>query len=384
MDRLAYVIVYTGDTAGMRRFYEDGLGLVAREQVPAWIEFETAGATLVLSEMPDPARRGVELRFVSEDLEGRVQELAARGLQLRPPGIERLEWGMIARLEDVEGNPLSLWQPASPAPPRIGPTLSAAINCRDLAAQKRFYRETLGFAAPVESPWWIQLAAGQAGLGLHPRAAGGGGAEGHHARSITIGLSVPDLATWHDVRVALGAQFISPPTDRGYGVFADAVDPDGNAITIRETAAPEDTTEAPETLEEQLAEPFEDDAVPARVAMRKPIKKGVKATSRVATRPQYRSGKPAPKRRRVTKPVARVASPRGTGPAGTRLKPKRKHDPNRARTKPATGRRQKAERRTFKSQKQAIAGASRRKPVKRASRARTAKRVVARGRSAKR
>ena len=370
MDRLAYVIVFTGDVAGMRRFYEDGLGLAAREQTPDWTEFETAGATLVLSEMPDPARRGVELRFASDDLEARARELASRGVQLHPPGIERREWGLIARLQDAEGNPLSLWQPTWPALAKVGPTLSAVINCRDLAAQKRFYRDALGFAAPVDSPWWVQLTAGEAGLGLHPRAAGG---EGHHGTSITIGLSVPDLATWHEVRVALGGQFVSPPSDLGYGVFADAVDPDGNPVTIRESAAPVD---APETLEEQLAEPFEDDAAPARIAMRKPIKKGIKATSRVATRPRYKSSKPVPKRGRVTK--AAVRSARGTGPAGTRQKPKRKHDPKRARTKPATGRLHKAERRTFKSQKQAIAGASKRRPIKRASRARPAKRVVAR------
>ena len=30
MDRLRYVIIFTGDVAGMKRFYEDGLGLTAR------------------------------------------------------------------------------------------------------------------------------------------------------------------------------------------------------------------------------------------------------------------------------------------------------------------------------------------------------------------
>jgi len=79
-----------------------------------------------------------------------------------------------------------------------------------------------------------------------------------------------------------------------------------------------------------------------------------------------------------------VASPRGTGPAGTRVKPKRKHDSKRARAKPAIGRLRKAERKTFKSQKQAIAGASKRKPVKRASRARVAKRGTARRGSGRR
>jgi catechol 2,3-dioxygenase-like lactoylglutathione lyase family enzyme len=380
MERLAYIIVFTGDVARMRRFYEDGLGLAAREQSPEWVELDTAGATLVLSQAPDPARRGIELRFFSDEIEARVADLAAHGVAFDPPGIERLQWGKIARLKDAEGNRLTLWQPAWPIPSRPGPVLSAAINCRDMAVQRAFYHDLMGFEAPVDSPWWVQLAAGEAGLGLHPRGpSGGNGGEGHHGSPITIGLSVPDLGDWHDERSALGMRFTAPPTDRGYGTLADAMDPDGNPVSIREAPEPSE----PETLEEQLAVPFEEEDTPRRAAIRKPVKKGAKATSRVATRPGYRS-KAAPGRRRVSKPAARVASPRGTGPAGTRKKPKRKHDPKRARTKPATGRRQKAERRTFKSQKQAIAGASRRKPVKRASRARTAKRRVARRGGARR
>jgi catechol 2,3-dioxygenase-like lactoylglutathione lyase family enzyme len=255
-------------------------------------------------------------------------------------------------------------------------TLSAAVNCRDMESQKRYYRDTLGLATSVDSAWWVQLSVGAAGLGLHPRVAGAGG-EGHDGRSTTIGFSVPELTAWHAERATGGLRFTAPPTDRGFGTYADAMDPDGNPVTFREVSEPE-------TLEEQLAEPFEDEATPRRTAMRKPVSKRAKATSRVATRPKYRAAKPVKKRSPAAKPTASVTSARGTGPAGTRKKPKRKHDPKRARTKPATGRRKKAERKTFKSQKQAIAGASRRKPVKRASRARTKKRVVTRGRAAKR
>ena len=377
MDRLTYIVIFTDDMAGLRRFYEDGVGLVARRQSAEWIEFDTTGATLALGATPVPGMRGVQLRFATRDIAARVEELSGRGVTVDPPGIERFPWGSLANLRDPEGNRLMLMELVSPQPAGTGPGLSAAVNCRDMEAQKRYYRDDLGFPATLESPWWVQLAAGEAGLGLHPRAGGGAAIESHHGRNLTIGLAVPDLAAWLEETAARGVVFTAPPSDRGYGTFTDASDPDGNAVTFREM--PE-----PETLEEQLAEPFEDEAAPRRTAMRKPIRKRAKATSRVASRPQYRAAKPAPKRRRVTKPVARVVSPRGTGPAGTRKKPKRKHDPKRARTKPATGRRQKAERRTFKSQKQAIAGASRRKPVKRASRARTAKRAVARGRNAKR
>lgn len=379
MDRLTHVVIFTGDVAGMRRFYEERVGLEVREESPEWVSFDTAAATLGLRFASEPARRGVQLQFATDDIAARERDLSARGVAFDPPGITSLPWGRMASLADPEGNPIVLLERPHPHLAGAGPALSAAINCRDLEAQKRFYRDLLGLAATLESPWWVQLAAGEASLGLYPRAGAAGG-EGHHVRPVTIGLSVMDLADWHAERSALGLAFVSPPTDRGFGRYADALDPDGHPVSFRESPAAE---AEPETLEEQLAEPFEDDAAPARTAMRKPVLKRAKATSRVATRPQYRSAVARPKRRRVSKPVARVASPRGTGPAGTRQKPKRKHDPKRARTKPATGRLRKAERRTFKSQKQAIAGASKRKPVKRASRARPARRrAAARGRQA--
>jgi predicted enzyme related to lactoylglutathione lyase len=369
MDRLAFVVIFTGDLAGMRRFYEDQVGLGVLEQSPECVEFDTAGATLALR--ADPALRGVQFIFATGEIEARVKELAARGVPVDAAGIVGSQWGRTIVLADAEGTPITLWENAAPLPAAGGLTLSAAINCRDMESQKRFYRDRLGLAATLESPWWVQLAAGEANLGLHPR--GGDGGEGHHARPVTIGLAIPDLRVWHGERSAMGLRFASPPTDRGYGTFADAFDPDGNPVSFREGA---DEPE-PETLEEQLAEPFEGDAAPARTAMRKPVHKRTKATSRVATRPQYRTST-SPARRRPAKPASRVVSPRGTGPAGTRQKPKRKHDSKRARAKPAIGRLRKAERKTFKSQKQAIAGASKRKPVKRASRARVAKRGAVR------
>ena len=373
MDRLSHIIIFTGDVPGMQRFYES-LGLTARVQSPHYAEFDTAGATLGVRATPDTSQRGVLLQFATDDIEARAAELASRGVACEP--IADNPWGRTTSCADLEGNRLSLWKPAQRFEAGSGLTLSAAINCRDMAAMKAFYRDALGFATGLDSEWWVQLSVGDAGLGLHPRVE-----QTHHARPITIGLWVPDLRGWHEDAVARGFAFTVPPGDRGFGTYADAADPDGNPVMLRDVP---ETPETPGTLEEQLAEPYEDDAAPRRAAIRKPVRKGVKATSRVATRPAYRTAKPAKPRRRATKSAARVVSPRGTGPAGTRKKPKRKHDPKRARTKPATGRRQKAERRTFKSQKQAIAGASRRKPVKRASRARTKKRVVARGRTAKR
>ncbi len=376
MDRLSNVTIFTGDVPGMKRFYES-LGLVAREDSPEWVGFDTAGATLGLRAMPDPGRRGIQLQFATEDIEAWVRTLEGAGVTVDNPGIARLPWGKMASLRDPEHNHLTLWEPAQRPETGSGLTLSAAINCRDLAAMKRFYRDALGFPTVIDSAWWVGLSVGDAGLGLHPRMERPG-LETHHGRSITIGLAVPDLTAWHEEAVARGVAFTTPPSDRGFGVFADATDPDGNPITFRDVPETSAAPETAETLEEQLAEPYEDDAAPRRAAIRKPVKKGVAAMSRLMVKPRHKAAKPPATRTRRAKPVERVASPRGTGPAGARQKPKRKHDPKRARTKPAIGRLRKAERRTFKAQKQAMAGASKRKPVKRASRPRLAKRAAGR------
>src|SRR5438093_1552419 len=81
-----------------------------------------------------------------------------------------------------------------------GPALSVVANCRDMASAKAFYRDALGFAATVDSPWWVQLAVGPATMGLHPRT-DRPGAEKHHALDLTIGLAIPGLAAWHEEAV---------------------------------------------------------------------------------------------------------------------------------------------------------------------------------------
>ena len=360
MDRLSHVILFTGDVAGMRRFYEETVGLAIRQASPEWVEFDTGGAALALQAMPDAGSRGVQLRFVTTAIDARVRWLADRGVKIDPPGIETFGWGRLARLRDPEDNHLMLFQPAQPQAPGRGPGLTVVINCVDLAKVKAFYQGVLGFGATIDSPWWVQLSVGEAGLGLHPRARPAN-AEPHHGGAITVGLGVPDLVTWVEEARERGLEFTAPPTDRGFGTFADAVDPDGNQISFRDV--PE-----PETLEEQLAEAFEDDdAAPRRAAIRKPVKKRVTAGSRLTLRPEHKAKRSAASRPRPAKAAARVVSPRGTGPAGARKQPKRKHDPKRARAKPAIGRLRKAERRTLARKKVAVATAGKSKPVKRAA-----------------
>jgi hypothetical protein len=98
--------------------------------------------------------------------------------------------------------------------------------------------------------------------------------------------------------------------------------------------------------------------------------------SRVVVKPEYKSepARKKPRAKAAKKTTLRVHSARGSGPAGTRLKPKRTADPKRARSRPATGRLKKAEARTMQRKKRAVAKASKGKPIKRAVAARGRKR----------
>jgi hypothetical protein len=93
----------------------------------------------------------------------------------------------------------------------------------------------------------------------------------------------------------------------------------------------------------------------------------------VAAKPGRKVVRAAAKRVAKAKPrvseakLKRVASERGTGPAGARVKPKKLRDLKRAKTKPAIGRLKKAKDKVMKTKKQSTAQQSRSKPVKRAT-----------------
>lgn len=175
--------------------------------------------------------------------------------------------------------------------------------------------------------------------------------EQHHSQPVSFGFIVPDLDEWVERARARGVNFLSVPADAGFGLQAETVDPEGNVIVIREPppAAP---------LEERLAEEFEDDDVPHQTAIRKPIRKGVHAVSRVALRPEYKTvhGNGAAKRSATPRQGDSVPSAGDNGRVS-----------GRPRTRGAVGRQQKAAVRSLTEQKRAVAKVSRSKPVKRAS-----------------
>jgi predicted enzyme related to lactoylglutathione lyase len=363
--RLLYAITFTTDISELKRFYRDAIGLTVADDGPVFVSFGSEHAGLALLAVRRGQSTGMELCFETASLAADVESLRGRGVTVIKRG-KTESFGEVAHFRDPDGNLLSLLDPAQSHEPMTPPADAARftgviLNTRDMTAMKKFYRATLHLPSSVDSPWWVQFDAGGAMLALHPRAVRGV-REQHHTSPITIAFAAPDLTAWADVARESGLSSLGEVGDEGWGPRAEAVDPEGNALAFSEL--PDEPT-----LEETLAEPFEDD-VPHQAAMRKPIKKASKALSRLVVKPDYKPTKSGRHKAVETmKRARRAASTRGAGPAGTRLQPKRAKDTKRAKNKPAIGRREKAERRVFEVKRTTVAQSSKGKPVKRAAKA---------------
>jgi hypothetical protein len=189
---------------------------------------------------------------------------------------------------------------------------------------------------------------------------------------VSFGFTVENLEDWTEEARSRGVEFLSAPADEGFGLTAEIRDPEGNVVVVREPMSEE-------TLEERLAEAWEEDEVPHQAAMRSPVRKATRHSSWVAVKPDYKTAKKAAKSKPALdddadpdeKPLPErakdVASARGTDPVRTRQKAKTLAGPKRPRIRSAIGRLKKAEARTLDTAKKAAADASKRKPIKRAA-----------------
>jgi catechol 2,3-dioxygenase-like lactoylglutathione lyase family enzyme len=376
MSSLREVIVFTPNLDSMREFYEGGVGLAAAHAETGRIAFDTGGATLALHGLAgapassDPTglagagEREIELVFESFSIDADVERLRTRGVDVgegRPDGS-----GRRVRFRDLEGTPLLLRPGGGPGDEdgRERPAVTTVIvNCSDLLAMVIFYRERLGLKIAYEAPHWVEFDAGDTRLALHARPSGLNHPL-HAAQRVAYCLETPDLDTWVDEMRARGLHFATAPIEEEFGLYAEALDPDGNVVVFREPRS-----EPP--IEEELAEAFESDEVPHLVAIRKPVLKGGKAVSRVALKPEYtehRGGriKPEPGLAAIPEPRPAIPSVRGGGPDRTRQRPKTVSDTRRVKAKPAIGRSKKAAQKSAVRKQSATAEAGKSRPVKRA------------------
>lgn len=354
MNRLHHVILFTPDITALRAFYADTLGLnPGGDDLPHWVDFRTSGAVLALHPTSEGIQKQVQLSFQVEDIETEVRAMQARGVVFEDELTEQPH-GRLIHLRDPEGNWLSLIEPAWKTEPRPGPALNTVIlNVRDLAACTMFYREKLELSPSIHQPNWVEFDTGDARLALHTRATGLNHPL-HAVQRVAPCFEAPELETWMDAVRERGATLATNPTTEDFGLYAEIVDPDGNVLVFREP--PE-----PPSLEEQLAEAFEDPDAPHVVGIRRPAHKAghviVKATERKPVEPR----KPLSA---TTQPVAKV---RGAGPERTRLAPKKTGDEKKAKAKPMQGRLRKLGLQRAESKRLAVAVASKAKPVRRAA-----------------
>jgi catechol 2,3-dioxygenase-like lactoylglutathione lyase family enzyme len=371
MRRLVQIILFTPDVEAARKFYEEGIGLYPVYAGPNWTSYRTAGVTLALHPLGAMHRHEIELTFDSPDVKAEVERFRTWGLH--PAGeIQDRPYGTTAQFRDPEGNLVAL-RAGGDRPSDVGPVIGTiVVNVRDLDQAVAFYRDRLGLATSYVSPHWVEFEAGDVRLAVHQRPAGLSHPL-HAGQQIAFCLETLDLEAWVEEVGGRDVDFATPPTEQDFGLFAEVLDPDGNVVVFRETAPPE-------TFEEELAEPYDQDVPTHQMAMRKPVKKGSKAISRLAVRPEYHGTKKTAKKP-LTVTTRTVSSKRGAGPDHARLKPKRMADDRKTRVEPATRRLKKAERAWAASQRSARATTSKSRPVKHgaAGRGRTAAKRGGRG-----
>lgn len=350
MLRLMEILLHTPDVGRLREFYEKTVGLDVMTASPSWTAYATGGALLALSPVTDGEGPRAELTFSTDDLDAVLRDLRSHGIE--PTGeIMTKGWGRLARFRDSDDNAIAIAQLNRDVETRNGLSLGTAIvHTRDMAAAKAFYHHALGLKLVVDEPGWVEFQAGDSRVALRDRTAPGG-------RPLAFGFEIEGLMEWAEEARDRGLHFATAPRAEDWGLFSDTLDPDGHRVTFFEPAEPSG-------IEEELAEAFEDDAVPHQATIRRPVKKGTKAASKVAIKPEYKKPPGKPARKRPSATTQAVAKVRGSGPERTRATPKRTADEKKARGKVAIGRLKKAAVAGQQKKRTAAARMSKGKPVK--------------------
>jgi len=126
--RLGLLLLYVEDFPTMLAFYRDTLGFGVTDEDPGlghepgvdWAQLELEGGRLELfdhavfgrsREYPEPRRNAVVITFQVEDVEAKVAELRAKGVDI--PRVHEADWGKAAHFFDPEGNELQVFEAAS-------------------------------------------------------------------------------------------------------------------------------------------------------------------------------------------------------------------------------------------------------------------------------
>lgn len=238
MSRLTHVIIFTPDVEPMRRFYRDRIGIAVAREGHGWAALRPAGAALWLHALGRRHRQEIAIAFHVEDLDAAITALRAHGTDVTERANDAI-FGRIATFRDPDGTLVDLH--AGSAAERAGrePALpTVVLNVKTMAVTHAFYRDVLGLAPRIESPGWVDFETGATRLALHPRVERPG-REAHHQRPLTLGFTGPgDVVSYVRALEKRGLELTQPPRNEGFGTFAEALDPDGNALVFRGTVEP--------------------------------------------------------------------------------------------------------------------------------------------------
>jgi len=251
MGRLSIVVLFTPELARQREFYEKSLGLGAAHAATRWVQFGTRDAALALRELEAGQKPRIELGFDVGPLEGRLSQLAARGVT--PAGkVEESADCRIARVADPEGNVIQLVERRKPTAAGPWPRLSHAIvNAQSFEACARFYHDALGFKIAEEREHWMEFDTGGARLTLHAWRDADGLPLSPEQR-VSFALMDDDLDAWADELRERGVRFATTPTEEEIGRMAEVEDADGWFVVLRGPSP-----DVP--IEESLAEDYADE-----------------------------------------------------------------------------------------------------------------------------
>jgi glyoxalase/bleomycin resistance protein/dioxygenase superfamily protein len=108
-----HAIVFSKDAAGVRSFFRDVLQLPAVDAGDGWLIFALPPAELAVH--PTEGTPQHELYLMCDDINGTIEELAARGISTTGP-VSDQGWGLLTGLKLPDRGEIGLYEPRHPSP----------------------------------------------------------------------------------------------------------------------------------------------------------------------------------------------------------------------------------------------------------------------------
>src|SRR5688572_17756130 len=117
---IAAIMLHSSDPATLAHWYAEHLGIALHQEEGAWHGEIMDSAThtrtyfgILPLERPDAATsQAVTITFRSDSLEGTLATLTQHGVPI--DRVEQSEFGRVAYLRDLDGNPIELWAESVP------------------------------------------------------------------------------------------------------------------------------------------------------------------------------------------------------------------------------------------------------------------------------